>query len=74
MRASSTTLITPRLQILAEDQKETLFLSVLEVLERTGVQVDNCYGTDESFPATVALGNGRSCCLFTPVAGPVSLS
>jgi len=29
MKAGSTTLITPRLQILTEDQKETLFLSAL---------------------------------------------
>jgi trimethylamine--corrinoid protein Co-methyltransferase len=41
MKAHSTVRVTPRLQVLADDQKETLFLSVLEVLERTGVRVDN---------------------------------
>lgn len=46
MKAGSTTLITPRLQILTEDQKETLFLSVLDVLEGTGVRVDNDEGLE----------------------------
>ncbi len=46
MKAGSATLITPRLQVLSEDQKETLFLSVLEVLERTGVRVDNDEGLE----------------------------
>ena len=46
MKAGSTTLITPRLQILTEDQKETLFLSALGVLEGTGVRVDNDEGLE----------------------------
>ncbi|MBE0409052.1 MAG: trimethylamine methyltransferase family protein [Anaerolineales bacterium] len=46
MKTSSTTQITPRLQILTEDQKETLFLSALEVLEGTGVRVDNDEGME----------------------------
>jgi len=46
MKANSTTVITPRLQVLTGDQKQTLFLSVLEVLERTGVQVDNDEGLE----------------------------
>jgi hypothetical protein len=46
MKANSTTLITPRLKVLSEDQKETLFLSVLEVLERTRVRVDNDEGLE----------------------------
>jgi trimethylamine--corrinoid protein Co-methyltransferase len=46
MKASSTACMTPRLQVLAEDQKETLFLSVLEVLEQTGVRVDNSEGLE----------------------------
>ena len=46
MKANSTTLITPRLQVLTEDQKETIFLSVLEVLEHTGVRVDNEEGLE----------------------------
>ena len=46
MKAGSTKLITPRLQVLTEDQKETLFLSVLEILEHTGVRVDNDEGLE----------------------------
>ncbi len=46
MKPNSTTLITPRLQVLSEDQKETLFLSALEVLERTGIRVDNDEGLE----------------------------
>lgn len=44
MKAGSTMQITPRLQVLSESQKETLFLRVLEALERTGVRVDNDEG------------------------------
>jgi trimethylamine--corrinoid protein Co-methyltransferase len=44
--ANSTTLVTPRLQILTEDQKETLFLSALNVLEKTGVRMDNNEGLE----------------------------
>ncbi len=46
MKAGCTSLSTPRLQVLTEDQKETLFLSTLEVLEGTGVQVDNDEGLE----------------------------
>jgi trimethylamine:corrinoid methyltransferase-like protein len=46
MKAGPTKLITPRLQVLSEDQKETLFLSGLEVLEHTGVRVDNDEGLE----------------------------
>ncbi|HEY54602.1 MAG TPA: trimethylamine methyltransferase [Caldilineae bacterium] len=46
IRAGSTTLITPRLQIFSEDQKETLFLSVLDVLEHSGVRVNNDEGLE----------------------------
>jgi trimethylamine--corrinoid protein Co-methyltransferase len=46
IKADSTTLITPRLQVLTEDQKETLFLSALGVLEGTGVRVDNDEGLE----------------------------
>jgi trimethylamine--corrinoid protein Co-methyltransferase len=41
VKAGSTILATPQLRILSRDQKETLFLRVLETLEHTGVQVDN---------------------------------
>ena len=46
MKANATLLVTPRLQVLSEDQRETLFLSVLEVLERIGVRVDNDEGLE----------------------------
>jgi trimethylamine--corrinoid protein Co-methyltransferase len=59
MQSSSTTLITPRLQILSEDQKETLFLSVLEVLEHTGVQVDNDEGLELLSGAGARVGPRR---------------
>jgi len=36
----------PHIQILSEDQKETLFLKTLDVLERTGVRVDNDEGLE----------------------------
>ncbi len=46
MRAGSTTQVTPQFRVLSEDQKETLFLSVLEVLEHTGVQVHSAEGLE----------------------------
>ncbi|MBL7064837.1 MAG: trimethylamine methyltransferase family protein [Anaerolineae bacterium] len=59
MKASSTTLITPRLQVLSEDQKETLFLSALEVLECTGVRVDNDEGLELLSSAGARVGPQR---------------
>jgi trimethylamine:corrinoid methyltransferase-like protein len=59
MKAGSTTLITPRLQILTEDQKETLFLSTLEVLESTGVRVDNDEGLELLSGAGARVGPQR---------------
>jgi trimethylamine--corrinoid protein Co-methyltransferase len=38
--------MTPRIAILSKDQKETLFLRILEVLERIGVRVDNDEGLE----------------------------
>lgn len=46
MKTGATSLSTPRLQVLTQDQKETLFLSVLDLLERVGVRVDNDEGLD----------------------------
>ena len=46
MRASSTIAATPRLKVLSEDQKETLFLSTLDVLEQTGIRIDNDEGLE----------------------------
>jgi trimethylamine--corrinoid protein Co-methyltransferase len=63
MKAGSTTLITPRLQVLSEDQKETLFLSVLEVLERTGVRVDNDEGLELLSSAGACIGPHRRVCI-----------
>ncbi len=59
MKARATTLITPRLQILTEDQKETLFLSILEVLERTGVRVDHDEGLELLTDAGARVGPNR---------------
>jgi trimethylamine--corrinoid protein Co-methyltransferase len=56
MKAGSTTLITPRLRVLTEDQKETLLLGVLEVLESTGVRVDNADGLELLRGAGARLG------------------
>jgi trimethylamine--corrinoid protein Co-methyltransferase len=39
-------MMTPHFQILTDDQKETLFLKTLDVLERTGVRVDNDEGLE----------------------------
>ena len=59
MKAGSTSLMTPRLQIFTKDQKETLFLSILEVLERTGVRVDNDEGLELLDGAGARVGAGR---------------
>ena len=45
-RAKHTRSITPRLRVLTDDQKETIFLSALEVLEHTGIRVDNEEGLE----------------------------
>jgi trimethylamine--corrinoid protein Co-methyltransferase len=63
MKASSTTLITPRLQVLTEDQKETLFLSVLDVLEHTGVRIDNDEGLELLSSAGARVGLHRRVCI-----------
>jgi len=59
MKPGSTTLITPRLQVLSEDQKETLFLSALEILEHTGVRVDNDEGLELLSGAGARVGPQR---------------
>ncbi len=59
MKSISTTLITPRLQVLTEDQKETLFLSALEILERTGVRVDNAEGLELLSSAGAKVGDNQ---------------
>lgn len=59
MKAGSTVQITPRMMVLSEDQKETLFLRVLELLERTGVQVDNDEGLALLDGAGGRVGPGR---------------
>lgn len=46
MGTNSTPSITPRLRVFSEDQKKTIFQSVLELLERTGVRVDNEEGLE----------------------------
>jgi trimethylamine--corrinoid protein Co-methyltransferase len=46
VRSGSTALVTPSMKVLTDDQKETLFLRVLDVLERIGVQVDNDEGLE----------------------------
>ena len=51
--------ITPRLQILTQDQKETLYLNVLEVLERVGVRVDNDEGLELLSGAGASVGANR---------------
>ena len=63
MKAGSTTLITPRLQTLSEDQKKTLFLSALEVLEHTGVRVDNDEGLELLNSAGARVGPHRRVCI-----------
>ena len=59
MKSISTTLITPRLQVLTEDQKETLFLSALEILERTGVRVDHAEGLELLSSAGAKVGDNQ---------------
>ena len=59
MKPGSTTLLTPRLQVLSEDQKETLFLSALEVLKRTGVRVDHDEGLELLSSAGARVGPQR---------------
>ena len=44
--ANRTRWATPRLVVLSEDQKETIFSSVLDVLETKGVRVDNQEGLE----------------------------
>jgi trimethylamine--corrinoid protein Co-methyltransferase len=46
MKDVSTMQFSPRLQILTEDQKQTLFQSALEALEHTGVRMDNDDGLE----------------------------
>ena len=46
MKSISTSIITPRLKVLTEDQRETLFLSALEIMEDTGVSVDHAEGLE----------------------------
>lgn len=45
-KTDQTVAISPRLSILTEDQKETIFSSALEVLGHTGVRVDNDEGLE----------------------------
>jgi trimethylamine--corrinoid protein Co-methyltransferase len=52
-------LVTPRLEVLAGEQKETLYLRVLELLEGTGVQVDNAEGLELLVDAGCRVGSGR---------------
>lgn len=59
MKAGSMILATPQLRILSQDQKETLFLRVLETLEHTGVQVDNEEGLALLSGAGARVGNKR---------------
>jgi trimethylamine--corrinoid protein Co-methyltransferase len=61
MKAGSMTLITPQLRVLTEDQKETILLSALEVLEHTGIRVDNEEGLEllSSAGARLALSSSK---------------
>jgi trimethylamine--corrinoid protein Co-methyltransferase len=59
MKSISTNLFTPRLQVLTEDQKETLFLSALEILERTGVRVDHAEGLELLSSAGARIGKNQ---------------
>jgi len=59
MKANSTLLMTPRLQVLTDDQKETLFLSVLEVLERSGMRVNQAEGLELLHGAGARVGQDR---------------
>ena len=66
VKASSTISATPRLQVLSEDQKETLFLRALELLEHTGVCVDNDEGLELLSGAAARIGPSTH--LATPAA------
>jgi trimethylamine--corrinoid protein Co-methyltransferase len=59
MTADMTMGISPQLHILTEDQKKTLFSSVLEVLERVGVRVDNDEGLELLSGAGASVGANR---------------
>ncbi len=59
LKAGSTTLVTPHVQILTDDQKETLFLGALGVLEGTGVRVDNDEGLELLSGAGAKIGPQR---------------
>lgn len=59
MKAGATIQTTPRLQVLREDQKEVLFLSALDVLERAGVRVDNDEGLELLSSAGAHVGPQR---------------
>ena len=57
MRDDSINLNTPGLRILSEDQKETIFRSVLDVLEHTGVNVENNEGYELLIDAGAKAGS-----------------
>jgi trimethylamine--corrinoid protein Co-methyltransferase len=59
MKASHTRSITPRICVLSEDQKETIFLSALQVLEHTGVRIDNKEGLELLHSAGAHVGPHR---------------
>ena len=69
MRTGSEPVMTPSLQVLSEGQKETLFLRILEFLERIGVQVDHEEGlellpTPSEDPLALRLREIHSYCEF----------
>jgi len=59
MQSISRSLVTPRLQVLSQDQKEVLFLSALEILERTGVRVDHAEGLELLSGAGAKVGDNQ---------------
>ena len=59
MRAGAEMLIRPRLQVLTDAQKETLFLSAMEVLQSTGVRVDHDEGLELLAGAGARVGKDR---------------
>jgi trimethylamine--corrinoid protein Co-methyltransferase len=59
MKSISTNLFTPRLKVLTEDQKEILFLSALEILERTGVRVDHAEGLELLSSSGASVGKNQ---------------
>ncbi len=70
MRANHTRSITPRLRALTDDQKETIFLSALEVLEHTGIRVDNNDEDLELFSSAGAYWPAPAClCPFVACKG-----